>query len=86
MFLDFLIYGRCGALDSLKILSRDVGTYSTPGKAIPRIFEKSIFWASPEVPRGVPGGVPPGILANSSGIGHFNGRCLINRLLQHYLD
>ena len=71
---DFSIYGRCGpgALDSLNILSRDVGTYSTPGKAIPRTFEKSIFWASPEVPWGVPGGVLPGIPANSSVIGHFS--------------
>ena len=34
----------------------------------------------------VPGGVPPGIPANSSEMGQFIGRCLINRLLQHYLD
>ena len=41
--LDFAVYGRCGPLDMLKIVSRGVGTFSTPGEAIPRIFEKSIF-------------------------------------------
>ena len=35
--------GRWEDGDSLKILSRGVGTFSTPGEAIPRIFEKSIF-------------------------------------------
>ena len=44
--MDFAIYGRRGPLDSLKMVSRGVGTYSTPGKAIPRIFQKSTFWAS----------------------------------------
>ena len=31
-FLALLIYGRCGPLDSIKIVSRGVGTVSTPGK------------------------------------------------------
>ena len=43
MFFDFVVYGSWGPLDSLKILSRGVGTFSTPGEAIPMIFEKSIF-------------------------------------------
>ena len=45
-FSDFVIYGRWGPLDSLKIVSRDVGTFSTPGQTIARIFEKSIILAS----------------------------------------
>ena len=39
----FLIYGRWGPPDRFKILSRGAPTFSTPGKAIPRLFEKSIF-------------------------------------------
>ena len=42
--VDFEIYGSWGPLDSFKILSRGAPTFSTPGKAIPRLFEKSIFW------------------------------------------
>ncbi len=39
----FLIYGSWGPLGSLKILPQGAPTFSTPGKAIPRLFEKSIF-------------------------------------------
>ena len=85
-FSDFSIYGRYGPLDSFEIVSRGVGTYSTPGEAIPRIFEKLIFWASLEGSRRGLGGVPGGIPANSSAIGNFTGYCLINRLPRSYLD
>ena len=30
--MDFAVYGRCGPLDMLKIVSRGVGTFSTPGQ------------------------------------------------------
>ena len=43
-FLCFLLYGSWEALDSSKILPRGTPTISTPGEAIPRLFEKSIFW------------------------------------------
>ena len=47
-------------------------------KNLLKIIKKSIFWTSPEIPpRLLPAGVPPGLLANSSAIGHVNGRCLI---------
>ena len=36
----------------LKILPQDVGTFSTPGEAIPRIFEKPIFLTSGAQGRG----------------------------------
>ena len=39
----FSIYGRYGSLDSLKRLSRDVGTFSTPGKPHSENFLKSTF-------------------------------------------
>ena len=42
----FLIYESWGPLDSLKMLSQGVPTFSTPGKTIPRLFEKSIFLVS----------------------------------------
>ena len=42
--LDFVLYGSWEALDSLNILPRGAPTFSTPGKAIPRLFEKSICW------------------------------------------
>ena len=42
-FLDFLLYGSWEALDSSKILPRGTPTISTPGEAIPRLFQKSKF-------------------------------------------
>ena len=54
IFLFFLLYGSWEALDSSKILPRGTPTFSTPGKAIPRLFEKSIFW----IPNG-PGPMDP---------------------------
>ena len=42
-FWDFLLYGSWEALDSSKILPRGTPTFSTPGEAIPRLFEKLIF-------------------------------------------
>ncbi len=44
-----LIYGSWWPLDRFEILSRGAPTFSTPGKAIPRLSGKSIF----VVPRGV---------------------------------
>ena len=43
LFYVFLVYGSWEPLDSLKILSRGVGTFSTPGKAIPRILKNQHF-------------------------------------------
>ena len=40
---DFALYGSWEALDSLKILPQGPPTFSTPGQAIPRLFEKSTF-------------------------------------------
>ena len=37
------MHGRRGALDGLSIISRDARTYSTPGKAIPRILKNQYF-------------------------------------------
>ena len=37
------LYGSCDALDSSKTLPRGTPTFSTPGEAIPRLFEKNIF-------------------------------------------
>ena len=44
MFFDFFVYGSWEPLGSVKILARSVATFSTPGEAIPRIFEKSTFF------------------------------------------
>ena len=58
-FFDFSLYGSWEALDSLKTLPRGTPTFSTPGEAIPRLFEKSIFlvprrpqWARAHGPMG----------------------------------
>ena len=45
-FVFFFLYGSWETLDSLRILPRGAPTFSTPGKAIPRLFEKSTFQAS----------------------------------------
>ena len=42
-FLDLFLYGSWEAPHSSKILPRGTPTFSTPGEAIPRLFEKSIF-------------------------------------------
>ena len=48
---DFAVYGSWEAGHTQKILSRGAGTPPTPGKAIPRIFEKSKFvYTSPRNP------------------------------------
>ena len=41
IFLDFFLYGSWEALDSSQILPRGTPTFSTPGEAIPRIFDEN---------------------------------------------
>ena len=48
-FFVFLLYGSWEALDSFKILPQGPPAFSTPGEAIPRLFEKSTF----SVPNGL---------------------------------
>ena len=48
MWGDFSVYGSWEPLDSLKILPRDVGTFSTIGKPLPRNFQKCVFCIFPE--------------------------------------
>ena len=43
-FVFFSLYGSWEPLDTQKILPRGVGTFSTPGQAIPRIFQKTTFY------------------------------------------
>ena len=75
---DCSLYGSWEALDSLKTLPRGTPTFSTPGEAIPRLFEKSIFlvprrpqwaraqWARAHGPNG-PGPMGQGPWANGQG-------------------
>ncbi len=44
-----LLYGSWGPLDSLKILPRGTPMFSTPGNAIPRLFEKPTILAPCQV-------------------------------------
>ena len=70
----FLLYGSWEPLDSLRILPQGVLTFSTPGRAIPRIFQKSTFYMFSENRRR-----PIFVVAQSRHIAEFEGTSHISK-------